>query len=90
MPILAVPVPASQLALDVHPATSPLPVQAQPPTLAAMRPDYIVDLPGGGVMDTRCVYARGDRVRISQGPHAGRTATVESRQARWVEHGVIH
>jgi len=30
-------------------------------------PRFIGNLPGGGVMDTRCVYARGDRVRITQG-----------------------
>ena len=50
-----------------------------------MRPEYIVDLPGGGVMDTRYFYARGDRVRITQGPHAGRLATVESLLGRWIE-----
>ena len=55
-----------------------------------MRRDYIVDLPGGGVMDTRYVYARGDHVRITEGPDAGRRATIERRQARWVKHDVIH
>ena len=52
-----------------------------------MRPEYIVDLPGGGVMDTRYFYARGDRVRITQGPHAGRLATVESLLGCWIENG---
>ena len=71
-------------------ATSPLSIQVILPRLRDMRPEYIVELPGGGVMDTRYVYARADCVRITQGPYAGRRATVESRQARWVEHGVIH
>ena len=38
----------------------------------AMRPDYLIDRPDGSVLDTRYVYARGDRVRITQGPPADR------------------
>ena len=49
------------------------------------RLEYIVDLPGGGVMDTRLRFGRDDRVRITQGPHAGRTATVESLLGCWIE-----
>ena len=50
-----------------------------------MRPDYLILRPDGSVMDTRLRFGRDARVRITQGPHAGRPATVESLLGRWIE-----
>ena len=50
-----------------------------------MRPDYLVQRPDGSVVDTRLRFGRDDRVRITQVPHAGRLATVESLLGRWIE-----
>ena len=50
-----------------------------------MRPDYLIRRSDGSVVDTRLRFGRDDRARITQGPHAGRMATVESLLGRWVE-----
>ena len=62
-----------------------LPVQPSQLKLPAMRPDYLVQRPDGSVVDTRFRFGRDDRVRITQGPNAGRLATVESLLGRWIE-----
>ena len=43
---------------------------------------YLRQLPDGTWLDTRFKYARGDNVRIVQGPLRGRIATVENRVAQ--------
>ena len=50
-----------------------------------MRPDYLILRPDGSVLDTRLRFGRDDRVRITQGPHSGLLATVESLLGRWIE-----
>ena len=39
---------------------------------------YLQQLPNGKWMDTRYKYGRGTRVRLIDGPHRGRQATVDS------------
>ena len=43
-----------------------------------MRPDYLILRPDGSMLDTRLRFGRDARVRITQGPHAGSLATVET------------
>ena len=50
-----------------------------------MRPDYLILRADGSVVDTRLRFGRDARVRITQGPHTGRLATVESLLGRWIE-----
>ena len=49
------------------------------------RPDYLIQRPDGSVVDTRLGFGRDARVRITQGPHAGHLATVESLLGRWIK-----
>ena len=51
------------------------------------RPDYLIQRPDGSVVDTRLGFGRDARVRITQGPHAGRLATVESLLGCWIVNG---
>ena len=48
-------------------------------------PDYLIKRSDGSVLDTRLRFGRDDRVRITQGPHAGRLATVESLLGCWIK-----
>ena len=41
-------------------------------------PFYLKRLPDGRLRDTRYRFKRGDRVRITAGPHAGKTGMAES------------
>ena len=50
-----------------------------------MRPDYLIDRPDGSVLDTRLRFGRDARVRIIDGPHSGRLATVESLLGCWIK-----
>ena len=49
------------------------------------RPDYLIKRPDGSVVDTRLGFGRDARVRITQGPHVGRLATVESLLGCWIK-----
>ena len=49
--------------------------------------DYLVHLPDGRVIDTRGKFRRGDRVRVTSGPHAGVTGTADSLVAQLRENG---
>ena len=54
-----------------------------------MEPNFLVTGPDGRYVDTRLRFARGDRVRITHGPHAGRRATMESRLGQLSgDHGI--
>ena len=48
---------------------------------------YLKYLPDGRVIDTRGKFKRGDRVRITAGPHVGVTGAADSLVAQMRENG---
>ncbi len=46
-------------------------------------------LPDGRVVDTHYLFKHGDRVRITQGPHARRLGVAESAVFQWHEDGQL-
>ena len=48
---------------------------------------YIKYMPDGRIIDTRGKFRRGDRVRVTSGPHAGVTGTADSLVAKIQQNG---